>query len=228
MPKAAKVYDDSRLITRVKDTFGSKNVIDLKKPLKEESEKHNLSRDTAVYYKTDHHWTAVGAYIGYQQFAKVHNQGISAYDVQKLADDFYGTLYSKVMDMKKGGDSIYGPRSLVKVSVNNGEKVLDSVYDMDKRNVKDKYRIFFGGNFGQVDITTDNKNGKHLLIVKDSFANSFVPYILEAYDTITMVDFRYFVENLKSLMKEKQVTEILLLYEMSNFANDNNIYKISM
>ena len=217
-------YD--KLIEDVKNIFGSEKVIELEKGLEDEAREHNIFSYTDVYYKTDHHWTAVGAYIGYKQFANSHCKKAKKFNLQKLADNFYGTLYSKVMDIKKEGDTIYGPSNLAKVTVDNGEEITNSIYHMEKKNVKDKYQIFFGGNFGQVNITTKNKKGKHLLVLKDSFANSFVPYILDDYDTITMIDLRYFAGNLNLLIKEKKITEMLLLYEMSNFASDNNIYKI--
>lgn len=226
LPKAALVYNYDKLIEDVKNIFGSEKVIELEKGLEDEAREHNIFSYTDVYYKTDHHWTAVGAYIGYKQFANSHCKKAKKFNLQKLADNFYGTLYSKVMDIKKEGDTIYGPSNLAKVTVDNGEKITNSIYHMEKKNVKDKYQIFFGGNFGQVDITTENKNGKHLFVLKDSFANSFVPYILDDYDTITMIDLRYFAGNLNLLIKEKKITEMLLLYEMSNFASDNNIYKI--
>lgn len=228
LPKAAKVYDYNGLITKAETVIGEENIIALEDSLKKEAKTHSLSTDTGVYYKTDHHWTSVGAYIGYREFAKASDKKIKAYDVKKLAEDFYGTLYSKVMDLKKGGDVIYGPKEEDSLRVCNGIKETKSIYVMDKKNAKDKYQIFFGGNFGQVDIATKQKNKNHLLVIKDSFANSFVPYILGDYDTITMVDLRNFAGNIEMIMKEKKITEILVLYEMSNFATDTNIYKISL
>lgn len=226
LPKAARVYNYDRLAEEVKNTFGSEKVIELEKSLKDGAKEYHMFANTEMYYKTDHHWTAFGAYIGYKQFSKSHCRKAKNFTIQKLTDNFYGTLYSKVMDIKKEGDIIYAPSDLAQVKVDNGEKITDSIYDMEKKKVKDKYQIFWGGNFGQVNITTKNTKGKHLLVLKDSFANSFVPYILDDYDTITMVDLRYFAGNLNLLIKEKKITEMLLLYEMSNFASDNNIYKI--
>lgn len=228
LPRAAEVYDYNRLITKAEAVVGENKIIALENALIKEAETHSLSKDTGVYYKTDHHWTSVGAYIGYCEFAKALDKKIKTYDVKKLADGFYGTLYSKVMDLKKGGDVIYGPKEKDSIRVCNGIKETNSIYVMDKKNEKDKYQIFFGGNFGQVDITTKQKNGTHLLVIKDSFANSLVPYILGDYDTITMVDLRNFAGNIEMIMKEKKITEILVLYEMSNFATDTNIYKISL
>lgn len=109
-----------------------------------------------------------------------------------------------------------------------GNEEYDSIYDDTKLETKDKYAVFFGGNYGQVTIRTPAGTGRNLLIVKDSFANSMVPYLLEDYDTITMVDLRYFRGSLESLKEEQGITDFLLLYEMSSFAQDGNLYKMTV
>jgi hypothetical protein len=120
----------------------------------------------------------------------------------------------------------------------NGENY-DSIYFMDKLEQKDKYEVFFGGNYDRVDIISDdylkNKSsdgsdtsadklpgtygGKEkLLIVKDSYANSFVPFILDAFDVITMIDTRYFRDSVKDLILDEGYDEVLVLYSINNFA----------
>ena len=67
---------------------------------------------------------------------------------------------------------------------------------------------------------------KKLLVIKDSFANCFVPFLMENYDEITMIDLRYYRKSVRKLLEENQFDRALVLYEMSNFAQDTNIYKL--
>ena len=103
---------------------------------------------------------------------------------------------------------------------------------MGKLDTKDKYGVYFGGNFAQIEILMDqtsndkNKTNKKLLIIKDSFANSIVPFLMPEYSEIIMLDLRYFNESISELMKKYQPDETLVLYEISNFAQDMNFFKI--
>ena len=63
-------------------------------------------------------------------------------------------------------------------------------------------------------------------MIKDSFANAFVPFLADSYDNIYMVDLRYFNEDMQAYLKEKNITDILMLYNVSNFVTDRNLYKL--
>ena len=69
--------------------------------------------------------------------------------------------------------------------------------------------------------------GKNLIVFKDSFANCLVPFLLEQYDQVTMIDLRYYRKSVINILQQKKDAEILFLYEMSNFAEDNNIWKLT-
>ena len=69
------------------------------------------------------------------------------------------------------------------------------------------------------------KNGKVLLVIKDSYANSMVPYLLDHYEKITMIDLRYYNESVPSLVAEGW-DEVLVCYEMTNFIKDRNLFKL--
>ena len=97
---------------------------------------------------------------------------------------------------------------------------------VDKLDEKDKYAFFFGGNYGQVHIEAGGKNGRKLLVIKDSFANAFVPLALEQFDDIYMVDLRYYKGDMQSYLAEHDITDILVLYNISNFISDKNLYKL--
>ena len=94
---------------------------------------------------------------------------------------------------------------------------------------KDKYQVFLGGNYGRVDIETGVKNGKRLLIVKDSFANSFVPFLTSHYEKIVMLDLRFFPSGkaaLRELIDEVRPTDTLVLFNIANFISDPTLRRL--
>lgn len=94
-------------------------------------------------------------------------------------------------------------------------------------NEKDKYKVFFGGNYGQVVIKGGCDNGKTLLIIKDSFANSLAPFLTADYETIIMLDLRYFTGSAQSVIDENNVDDILFVQEMRSFSNDKSLIKLT-
>ena len=100
-----------------------------------------------------------------------------------------------------------------------------ALYDLSALEQKDKYELFLGGNYGQCVITTGTENGKHLLLVKDSFANSFVPFLTGDYETITMIDLRYYRGSMAELAAEAD--NILVLTEVTNLAGSGDYFKLS-
>jgi len=178
--------------------------------------------DVNLYYFTDHHWTNEGIKIAYEKL-----YGKKSFNEVLLTDSFLGTLYSKVLVSDNLKDSIITNASADRTCevTKDGQKV-DSIFDKDCLDVKDKYTVFFGGNYAKVDIITYRSGIKavsqrfpnKLLIIKDSYANSFVPYIMDDYDEITMVDTRYYKGNITDLAKEYD--DILVLYNIVNFGQD--------
>lgn len=256
VPDAAIVLKDDlpkgALVLEVDAYYESGEVTDLQKPLQEAS----LS-GTDPYFRTDHHWNTDGAYIGAKTYLSSRQETIlpqEAYGLTTVSDDFYGTIYSKVAGLYGvRADELRLPTELPKqltvqtrgradsVSLptdSDTDKVIWSdrlqelekagVYDLSKLTGKDQYAVYFGGNYGWLEITNPDTEavGKHLLILKDSFANSMVPYLLPYYETITMVDLRYFNDSFAQVMEECDPTELLVLYELTNFAGEKNLYKI--
>ena len=189
-------------------------------------------KNEELYYKTDHHWTTLGAYYGYEAFCNSNALEPQKWQKNVVTKDFYGTLYSKVQALNISPDEIVAiPEESLgdyTVSHENGKRVEETVYDKDKLEVKDKYQYFLGGNDGEVSIETNVKNGKHLLVIKDSYANCFVPFLLKEYESIHLVDLRYFNENMSMYIKSKDVNEVLVLYNLNNFDEDTSIIKLQM
>jgi hypothetical protein len=110
----------------------------------------------------------------------------------------------------------------------DGEK-LDGIYQDEYLSKKDKYAYFFGGNYGEVRIchTSKASDRGNLLVIKDSFANAFVPFLIPEYDNIYMIDLRYYNGDMASYIRENEITDVLVLYNVSNFISDKYLYKLA-
>lgn len=200
---------------------------------------------TDIYFHTDHHWTTNGAYAGAATYLKTQDVQIARqeqFDVQTMSDSFYGTIYSKVAGLPgMRADEFELPQALpehllIEADSAPGDAVdadgkrsmpkLSGIYDLSKLDSKDKYAVYFGGNYGKITVKNPEAQGKgSLLIIKDSFANSMVPYLLDQYEQITMIDLRYDNESVPELIAEGW-DEVLVCYEMSNFIKERNLFKL--
>lgn len=185
--------------------------------------------DEGIYYKTDHHWTTKGAAYAFDAAATQLGieETVKDYKIYTVTMDFSGTLASK-SGYHKAEDSIevYEPENTeiqYLVSDSDNEEKRPTVYDRSALEGKDKYQVFFGGNHARVDITTANKTKKKLLVFKDSYANCFVPFLLPYYNEIVMIDPRYYYDNVQTLITNKGITDVLFLYNMDTFLNDNSL-----
>ncbi len=189
-------------------------------------------QDEYIYYRTDHHWTTLGAYYAYTAFAEKKLYAVQpadAFTVETVADDFCGTAYNKVHAWHIEPDSVdlyYSPAEEgVLVDMNDGKTVSDSFYFFDELQDSDKYRVFLAGNTAKIEITTRADTGRCLLMLKDSFSNCFVPFLADEYDTIIMIDLRYFSDTMKDLFSEygDRITDVLVMYNVEKFMQDENI-----
>ena len=109
----------------------------------------------------------------------------------------------------------------------DGEKS-DGFYHYNQLEEKDKYLFFFGGNYAEVVISNQSGEGhRNLLLIKDSFANCFAPLVAEDYDNVYMIDLRFFRGDMQEYMEANNITDVLVLYNVSNFISDKNIHKLN-
>ena len=145
-----------------------------------------------------------------------------------VTDSFNGSLASKSgMNLKeKEQIDIYVPTEedtdLIVDYVDEGKRVT-SLYNSSALKEKDKYTVFLGGNYSLLDIRTVSTSKEKLLIVKDSFANSFIPFLTPYYREIVVVDPRYYSGTINDLMDSYRISEVLFLYSGNTFFKDNNI-----
>lgn len=225
LPASAPMYDADGVWKQMQDAILDANFVDLRETFAD------AAKDTQLYYRTDHHWTTQGAYVAYEAYcAAMGLDAVSREDfaLQKVSDDFYGTIYSKTLDAAARPDEIWSATALPQIEITFDETTQgNSVYAESFLSQKDQYAYFFGGNWGKVDIRTQANNGKRLLVIKDSFANSFVPYLLGEYEQIVMLDLRYFGGSVTQEMEANSITDVLFLYEMTNLLTDNGIVRLN-
>lgn len=183
-----------------------------------------------VYYKTDHHWTSYGAYTGAS--ALLNALGLPNGSLPEpflTAHGFYGTTASKAGWMRGSGDDVELriPDAVESVTVyDGGDTASGSLYDMSKLDAKDKYQVFLGGNYPRVVIKTGSSGGV-LLLIKDSYANSEIPFLCADFSEIHVLDLRYYKLSLAQYIAENGITQAVVSYSVPNFTSDTNLVFIT-
>lgn len=191
----------------------------------------NASGTEQLYYRTDHHWTTTGAYQGYLAYCEAKGLtpvSLDDMEAKTVTNEFYGTIYSKVNDYSLKGDSITiytNPADSLTVNYTDTKEVADSLYNLDYVDKKDKYSLFLNNLHTLIEITNETAESDHeLVLIKDSYANSLVPFLTHHYKKIYVFDTRYYKEGPSSFIKEHPgVTDVLLLYNMNTLDTDSGI-----
>ena len=225
LPALAKPEDQTQMFSMVRKDLGdSVEWIDVSTEL-------NKHKTEKIYYKTDHHWTTLGAFYAFQATASslgIEGDLSGKYVSHAVSSSFNGMLASKsgVNLGEKEQIDIYVPTEedtdLIIDYVDEGKRST-SLYDSSKLKEKDQYTVFLGGNSSLLDIRTVSTSTKRLLLVKDSFANSFIPFLTPYYREIVVVDPRYYSGTINDLMDSYRISEVLFLYSGNTFFKDNNI-----
>lgn len=182
-------------------------------------------KEEEIYYRTDHHWTTLGAWYAYEQYTKAVGGDLQRAQGKKkfrcISKDFYGTTYAKINYARQADKiEIYEPADKLRVVYNMGEKKTKTLYDFSFLKTADQYSVFTGGNQAVLQITGGIKNGKTLLLIKDSFANSILPFLAEDYEKLVVVDLRQLNVSGDRLLEMFSPTDILILYNSAQFAQD--------
>ena len=238
LPANAPLFDQTAVIESVASAMQDYNFVDVRDVLTEHKE-------DGVYYRTDHHWTSLGALLAYGEYCQSIGSSfdISDYKETVVTEKFRGSLYSKILDYDSAFDTIKlyekgGDKKSFVVTL-DGESV-DGFYHYNQLEEKDKYLFFFGGNYAEVVISDKevlenvtggdaegNSGERNLLLIKDSFANCFAPLVAEDYDNVYMIDMRFFRGDMQEYMEANNITDVLVLYNVSNFISDKNIHKLN-
>lgn len=230
LPPYADTAGEIQIISNIYNDMDSENVINVSDTLSSHSEEY-------IFYRTDHHWTTLGAYYAYVEYMNSIGKtadAISCYNIEKVTDKFYGTGSSKV-NINTMADEIYlyKLKENIDVSIryNETDEIKDTLYYEKALDTKDKYSVFLGGNNPFLEIRSNIKNetnGERLLVIKDSYAHSFIPFLTDKFSETDVVDLRYYNKSIETLIKSRGYTHILILYSIDNLAEDNNIYKLNL
>lgn len=227
LPGFALYFDQKAFLEKTRDRVGGENYVDVYSELSEHA-------DEEIYYRTDHHWTSLGAYYGYQAWAENRRKLKVLYKPETMAavaEDFLGTLHSKI-NIDLPGEAIqYFPVTAERpVTVTYDlQKQTNTLYEEAYLETKNKYGFFLDDNHAFVQIDGWYHNGKSLFVIKDSYANCFIPLLIPHYEHIYVLDLRYYNGRLYSLMeKYRQEAEgavgngmdVLVLYNCIHFLED--------
>jgi hypothetical protein len=226
LPDHAVPFDSAFVAQELQEAVDC-NILDLTDTLSDHDGEY-------IYYRTDHHWTTLGAYYGYCAYKTMRGEepfSLDRYRTSDVAVDFYGTTFDKIQRSKKADTitkyELADAEDAVSVDFDDGTMVWDSCYDESYLSKKDKYSFFFGGNTAKIRITTDAGNGKCLLLLKDSFSNSFVEFLTQDYEYIYMIDLRYTQDDIDTIMDEingeHAISDVLVMYNTEKFMQDSNL-----
>ena len=227
LPANAPYFDEFEVLHAAQEKLQNFRVIDTT---------DEVSGVQDPFYRTDHHWTTGSAYAAYQKWCEETGRAAhdrSFYNIVTASESFRGTLYSKVLSRNAPYDQIrfYIPKEPVSPQILcDGQQMnfTNGFYAEDFLKQKDKYAAFLGGNFGEVRISNGDGAGKggNILILKDSYANCFVPFLYGYFDNIYLLDLRYYNGDILKYAEEHGITEVLALYNISSFVSDKTVGKV--
>lgn len=180
----------------------------------------NAHKNEYLFFRTDHHWTSLGAYYAYTQFARTAGfEPVSLSGLEKRTlDGFLGTLYSQTQDAKMARNPDHVdyyifpnmPRCYI---YQNGSPNTASVVPLygEYASSYNAYSVFLHGDLPVTVIDTGLNNGRRIAVVKESYGNAFVPFLVNNYERVVVIDQRYLQKGLYTVLEENGVNELLFI-----------------
>jgi hypothetical protein len=193
-------------------------------------------RDEYIYYRTDHHWTTLGAYYAYSRFCEekgIEPEELDSYETKEF-DGFLGSFYNDTSEakMKANPDTVtaYYPNaeSVMHVKASDGTKYdWPVIYDVSNYSESLKYSAFIASDNPYTKIVNkDLDDGSACIVVKESFGNALVPFLVDHYQTIYVIDYRYWKGSITELAQKKKVTDVIFLNNLSMIRNKSLVGKL--
>ncbi len=228
LPGAVTTADQNKYMDEFFEMVKSLGItpIDVRDAFKE------AKKDTQLYYRTDHHWTTDGAYLAFGQVNSVMKlDNKVTYTDYAVKNDFRGTLASKSGFVNGMDDAIkiYLPAKDSKgyensvIYYSDTKEKTTQFYQVDNLATKDAYTVFGGSNHPMYTVRTPLDTDRHLLLIKDSYANSMVPFLSQCFSEIVVVDPRYFYDNIQDIISAESITDVLFLYNANTFFADMSL-----
>ncbi len=221
LPEGAPTLDQEKIFASLSERTQAQ-VVDVHSALM-------AKKDRPIYYRTDHHWTSEGACYGADALLRAMGmEGVSPeqFAPETVSTEFYGTLYSSSGARYIAPDSIeiyVSDEGVEVLSFENGEWEQGMLYDRERLSEKDKYSMFMGGNQPLAVVRTGREGGK-LLLVRDSYADSEVPFLLGSFSEIHLIDLRYYKQDIAGYVRENGIDRVAVSYSLKNFMTDTNVY----
>ena len=233
-PTAANIYSDklpALAQTADQNAYMDKFFKDIKKagvkPIDVRPELLAGKKDALMFYRTDHHWTSDGAQAAFAKYAEEAELASKDFELSEVKNDFVGSLAAKCgfvggkADIIKLPTAVKGSNSVIYYY--DTQKKTTKFYKMKNLDKRDAYTVFGGQNHPVYTIKTPVKSSRRLLLVKDSYANSMLPFLMQSYREIVVVDPRYYYEDLDMLMLTEDVSEVLFLYNANTLFEDDSL-----
>ena len=219
LPEGAPTADEKAIIDRLYDTVQT-YTIDMYSVLEEH-------KDEDIYYRTDHHWTSLGAYYGYT--ALMEAMGMEAAPLNEdakvtVTDSFYGTIFSSSGVRWVAPDHIdrYISGDGLKVTAYFDGTPTDSTLYVDSYlDKKDKYSSFLGGNQPLCVIETEHTDAPKVLVIRDSYSDSLAPFLTQNFSEIHLFDPRMNLNSVKDYVETNEIDQVVVLYSISNFISSS-------
>lgn len=224
LPKGAESWNQAAFIARAGELEGVEPV-DFLTPLTDHAGEE-------IFYRTDHHWTTLGAWYGYAALMEALGRGEEVLDqeafepwIEYHSDEFQGTLYSQSGIHWLPSDAIefWVPDVGFEVtSWRDGSPKWAALYDLNKLRTKDKYSAFLGGNQPLCVIRNPEGSGK-LLVIRDSYADSMAPFLALHFEEVHLLDPRYYRYSAARYAEENGLDAVAVVYSVPNFITDRNL-----
>lgn len=178
-------------------------------------------KDDYLYFRTDHHWTARGAYAAYLAFCR--SAGLEPVALSEMErhqiDGFLGTYYNQTQDLKLAKTPDFVEYFVPPVKCQTWQYRRGKPFDPVESTIfasyatggQNTYGVFLHGDYPLTHIKTDNKTGRKVLMTKESFGNAFAPFLVSHFDEVFVVDQRYFELNLTDFIREHGVTDLIFV-----------------
>lgn len=212
------VNDASFVIGQLENLIGKENMIDAATALKNHSDEY-------IYYRTDHHWTTLGAYYAYAEYMNTigrHPQEWDDFEIVEV-EDFLGTHYSKSKNFNVKADVMTYIKNDSEIDIMG---TVNPIYEYEKLETRDKYAMFLRGN-NNLSTIKGKGNGK-ILVIKDSYANCFVPFLTNDFEQVDVIDLRFYKSSVKQLIAEQEYEQVLILYNSETIDTDMYVPVLNM
>ena len=225
LPAGAPTADEKAIIEDLYDTVQT-FTIDMYSALEEH-------KDEEIYYRTDHHWTSLGAYYGYTALMEAMGMepvDLADYERTTVTDQFYGTIFSASGVRWVAPDRIdtYIPADGVKVtSYFDGTPSQGSLYVDSYLEVKDKYSYFLGGVQPLCVVETGLTDAPRLLLIRDSYSDSLTPFLTQSFSQIHLFDPRYNLSSIQGYIQDNGIDAVAVLYSIPNYIADEYQFVLS-